>query len=64
MKIFVYGFILLLYFALRISTSGFRLKRILRHLVLWTACRDTRGPGRQQGVRVLSARAPPEIAAV
>ena len=36
--------------------------RILRHLGLWPACRDARGAGREQGVRVIApARAPPEI---
>jgi hypothetical protein len=38
------------------------IERILRHLGLWPACRDARGAGRQQGVRVAPARAPPEIA--
>ena len=38
------------------------IERILRHLGLWPACRDARGAGREQGVRVLPARAPPEIA--
>ena len=38
------------------------IERILRLLGLWPACRDARGAGREQGVRVLPARAPPEVA--
>jgi hypothetical protein len=35
------------------------IERILRHLGLWPACRDARGAGRQQGIRVASGPAPP-----
>jgi len=37
-------------------------ERILRHLDLWPACRDARGAGREQGVRVLPGMAPPRPA--
>jgi hypothetical protein len=35
------------------------IERILRHLGLWPACRDARGAGRQQAVRVEPGPDPP-----
>jgi hypothetical protein len=35
------------------------IEQILRHLGLWPACRDARGPGRQEGVWVHTGSDPP-----